>query len=181
MEAYDTDSFPSSYWSQTIERPKKSDSLSNNLKTDILVIGGGYTGLNAALEIKEKFKQDVSIVDAAPVGWGASGRNGGFACMGGTKKSFKSLLDKYGKSKTVEVLNAQLAAVKQVRKNLDNYKIDADIVDGGELLFAHSQKSVQAIENDQKFMKNEFDFNDFIEQIGQVKKMGLVDKNGNPL
>ena len=68
MEAYDTDSFPSSYWSQTIERPKKSDSLSNNLKTDILVIGGGYTGLNAALEIKEKFKQDVSIVDAAPVG-----------------------------------------------------------------------------------------------------------------
>ena len=121
QDAYNTGLFPSSYWSQTIERPKKSNSLSNNLKTDILVIGGGYTGLNAALEIKEKFNQNVSIVDSAPVGWGASGRNGGFACMGGTKKSFKSLLDKHGKSKTVEVLNAQLAAVKQVRKNLDNY------------------------------------------------------------
>ena len=173
MEAYDTDSFPSSYWSQTIERPKKSNSLSNNLKTDILVIGGGYTGLNAALEIKEKFKQDVSIVDAAPIGWGASGRNGGFACMGGTKKSFKSLLDKYGKSKTVEVLNAQLAAVKQVRKNLDNYKIDADIVDGGELLFAHSQKSVQAIENDQKFMKNEFDFNTKFLDVHELQSFGI--------
>ena len=139
MEAYDTDLFPSSYWSQTIERPKKSNSLSNNLKTDILVIGGGYTGLNAALEIKEKFKQDVSIVDAAPIGWGASGRNGGFACMGGTKKSFKSLLDKYGKSKTVEVLNAQLAAVKQVRKNLDNYN------NAGKIYVSNVGKIIQTI------------------------------------
>jgi len=172
-EAYDTDTFPPSYWSQTITRPKESSSLNKNLSTDILIIGGGYTGLNAALEIKEKFNQNVIVLDSAPLGWGASGRNGGFACMGGTKKSFKSLLDKYGKSRTIEVLNAQLAAVKQVRKNIEHYKIDADIVKGGELLFAHSQKSIQVIKDDQKFMQNEFDFDSKFFDINELKAFGI--------
>jgi glycine/D-amino acid oxidase-like deaminating enzyme len=171
--AYDTTLFPKSYWAQTIKRPPKLESNSKNIKNDIAIIGGGFTGLNAALELKEKFNQNVSVIDAGPVGWGASGRNGGFACMGGTKKSFQSLLKKFGHTKTKEVLDSQIKAVNQVNNNLVNYNIEADKVDGGELLFAHSQKSIKTIQTDSDFMKNEFGFKtSFLEKEG-LKKLGI--------
>ena len=145
-----------------------------DFSSDIVIIGGGFTGLNAALELKEKFNQNVTVLDSGPVGWGASGRNGGFACMGGTKKTFQSLLKKFGHTQTTEVLNCQLEAVKQVKANLFNYDIDADKVDGGELLFAHSQKSVETIKNDATFMKNELNFEStFLEKEG-LKKLGIA-------
>ena len=172
--AYDTTIFPPSYWAQTINRPPTITNHSEDFKSDIVIIGGGFTGLNAALELKEKFNQNVTVLDSGPVGWGASGRNGGFACMGGTKKTFQSLLKKFGHTQTTEVLNCQLEAVKQVKANLFNYDIDADKVDGGELLFAHSQKSVETIKNDATFMKDELNFEStFLEKEG-LKKLGIA-------
>ena len=172
--AYDTTIFPPSNWAQTINLPTTVTNHSGDFKSDIVIIGGGFTGLNAALELKEKFNQNVTVLDAGPIGWCASGRNGGFACMGGTKKTFQSLLKKFGHTQTTEVLNCQLEAVKQVKANLFNYDIDADKVDGGELLFAHSQKSVETIKNDATFMKNELNFEStFLEKEG-LKKLGIA-------
>ena len=53
--AYDTTIFPPSYWAQTINRPPTITNHSEDFKSDIVIIGGGFTGLNAALELKEKF------------------------------------------------------------------------------------------------------------------------------
>ena len=171
--AYDTTIFPPSYWAQTINRPPTTTNHSEDFKSDVVIIGGGFTGLNAALELKEKFNQNVTVLDSGPVGWGASGRNGGFACMGGTKKSFQSLLKHFGHTQTKEVLKGQLEAVKQVKKNLVKYKIDADKVDGGELLFAHSQKSVELIKNDATFMKHELDFETKFFDKEELQKLGI--------
>ena len=50
-------------------------------RVDVAVIGAGYTGLSAALALAEQgFK--VAVLDQGPVGWGASGRNGGQICTG---------------------------------------------------------------------------------------------------
>ena len=171
--AYDTTIFPPSYWAQTINLPTTVTNHSGDFKSDIVIIGGGFTGLNAALELKEKFNQNVTVLDAGPIGWGASGRNGGFACMGGTKKTFQSLLKKFGHTQTTEVLNCQLGGFVFI-SNLFNYDIDADKVDGGELLFAHSQKSVETIKNDATFMKDELNFEStFLEKEG-LKKLGIA-------
>jgi len=50
--------------------------LTNDIRTDICVVGGGYTGLSAALHLAERGYRTV-LIDAQRVGWGASGRNGG--------------------------------------------------------------------------------------------------------
>jgi len=50
-------------------------------ETDVCVVGAGYTGLSAALELAERGYR-VTVLEAETVGWGASGRNGGQICTG---------------------------------------------------------------------------------------------------
>ncbi|HHK74266.1 MAG TPA: FAD-binding oxidoreductase, partial [Rhizobiales bacterium] len=51
--------------------------LAKTIKTDVCIIGAGFAGLTCALELA-KSGIDVAVVEARRVGWGASGRNGGF-------------------------------------------------------------------------------------------------------
>lgn len=65
-----------SYWSKFL--PTVNPCLKGNLKVDVAVIGGGYTGLSAAYHIKKSNpKLNVIILEARRIGNGASGRNGG--------------------------------------------------------------------------------------------------------
>ena len=50
--------------------------LADSVTADVAIIGGGYTGLSAALHLAEA-GVDVVLLEAERVGWGASGRNGG--------------------------------------------------------------------------------------------------------
>lgn len=58
--------------------------LSGEIRCDVCVIGGGYTGLTAALELAER-GYDVVLLEAQRCGWGASGRNGGQIITGYNK------------------------------------------------------------------------------------------------
>lgn len=55
--------------------------LSENIETDICIIGGGLAGLNTALSLAERGRS-VVLIDSQRIGWGASGRNGGLALSG---------------------------------------------------------------------------------------------------
>lgn len=67
------------YWLDDAGRPAVRPRLDRDLSTDLLVVGGGYTGLWTALLAKEaEPDRDVVLVEAERVGWAASGRNGGF-------------------------------------------------------------------------------------------------------
>ena len=58
---------------------ERFDAASGALRTDLVVVGAGYTGLWTAIRAKERDpNRDVIVVDARTVGWAASGRNGGF-------------------------------------------------------------------------------------------------------
>lgn len=67
---------PESYYAATalgdIEHPR----LLGEVTCDVCVIGGGFTGISAALHLAEQ-GYDVVLLEAQRVGWGASGRNGG--------------------------------------------------------------------------------------------------------
>jgi glycine/D-amino acid oxidase-like deaminating enzyme len=72
----DSSAPPASAWTEAAEAPPDAPRLEGDRRADVAVVGAGYTGLSAALHLAER-GVDVVALDAAEVGWGASGRNGG--------------------------------------------------------------------------------------------------------
>ena len=74
------DAAPAVFWLDGPARPEPLASLRGPESADLLVVGGGYTGLWAALRAKDRDpSRDVVLVEAGHCGDQASGRNGGFA------------------------------------------------------------------------------------------------------
>ncbi len=68
--------YPDSWYAATADTLSPFEPLKGTARADVAVIGGGYTGLSAALHLAEAGR-DVVLIDAQRVGFGASGRNGG--------------------------------------------------------------------------------------------------------
>lgn len=73
--------YPSTYYSQTKADDQSRPTLGEEITTDIVVIGGGLAGLSAALQMARAGKK-VVVLEAESIGFGASGRNGGFVSPG---------------------------------------------------------------------------------------------------
>lgn len=67
---------PPSLWAATAPPPPETGPLAGTVTADLCVIGAGYTGLSAALHAAEAGAR-VVVLEAAAIGWGASGRNNG--------------------------------------------------------------------------------------------------------
>ncbi len=67
---------PASLYAATADAGLRFPPLAEPARADVAIVGGGYTGLSAALHLAEA-GIDVALVEANRVGWGASGRNGG--------------------------------------------------------------------------------------------------------
>jgi len=73
--------YPDSYYAATANRIDPFPALAGDADCDVCIVGGGFTGLSAALEVAER-GLDVVLLEAHRAGWGASGRNGGQAGSG---------------------------------------------------------------------------------------------------
>lgn len=74
------DARPACYWLDRAERPEPRSALAKDEETDLAIVGGGFTGLWAALlAAEESPERDIVLLEANRIGEGASGRNGGFA------------------------------------------------------------------------------------------------------
>ncbi|MFD2707982.1 NAD(P)/FAD-dependent oxidoreductase [Acinetobacter gyllenbergii] len=67
---------PNSLWAETAIKLIDKKKLVENLETEVLIIGSGFTGLSAAIHLAEQGINSV-VLDASEPGWGASGRNNG--------------------------------------------------------------------------------------------------------
>ena len=145
---------PPSYWASTIpEATAWRTPLETDLSVDFAVVGAGFTGLNAALALAER-GEDVAVFDSSYPGWGASGRNGGFVCVGGTKLGYDEQIAKFGLDETRAFAEIQRQSVDHVAGLLERFEIDADRHSDGEWAVAHSAKTFARMKADQEIERS---------------------------
>ena len=102
-------------WSPWVEKPEKLHApVEGEIKADIVIIGGGYTGLNTALNLRES-GVDVALLEKDYCGAGASGRNAGHLTPT-IGKDFPTLVQYFGKKKAVDYARFAERAVLQERR-----------------------------------------------------------------
>ncbi len=129
------DAEPTSFWLSDASRPEPGPALVGDQQADLVVVGGGYSGLWTALLAKEDDPaRDVVLVEAAEVGWAASGRNGGF-CVASLTHGFFNGLARFSPelSALVRLGHENLDGIEAT---LTRYGIDAEFERTGELSVA---------------------------------------------
>ncbi|MEV6436431.1 FAD-binding oxidoreductase [Streptomyces anulatus] len=135
---------PVSYWLDDPARPDALPALTGDEHTDLLVIGGGYSGLWTALIAKERDPdRDVVLIEGHEVGWAASGRNGGFCAASLT----------HGLANGVERWPDDIAQLEELgERNLDaieaavaRYGIDCEFERTGEIDVATEPHQLQEL------------------------------------
>ncbi|MFJ6570941.1 NAD(P)/FAD-dependent oxidoreductase [Streptomyces sp. NPDC091292] len=127
-----SDAQPVSFWLDDPGRPRAEPALTGTEQCDLLVVGGGYSGLWTALIAKERDPaREVVLVEGQEVGWAASGRNGGFCAASlthGLDNGLSRWPDEIG---TLEKLGARnLDAIEDA---VARYSIDCDFERTGEI------------------------------------------------
>ena len=118
----------------------RTPALSSDMTTDIAIIGAGYTGLTAALHLA-KAGLGVVVLDEHFPGHGASGRNGGFCCLGGARLSSQAIRTRHGTEGLTEWRQAERTAIDHVVDFLADHDIDAQTHSNGETILAHSPRA----------------------------------------
>ncbi len=101
-----------------------------NTHARVAIIGGGYAGLNTALGLAERGVSDVVLLERDQVGFGASGRNGGFV-FAGYSLGEQALLEQLGAGCAAALFQFTHEAVQRIRQRIVNYAIACDVVDQG--------------------------------------------------
>ena len=118
--------------------------LDGDEEADVAIIGGGFTGLSAALHLAEAGLK-ATVLEAQQPYWGASGRNGGFCCLGGAKKGFSGMKAMFGEDEARKWFRTERAAVEFVGDLIDRLGLDVDRHSDGETLLAHRPKDFEEI------------------------------------
>ncbi len=123
-----SDAYPPSWYAADIEPLSAQPALTGDIDADVCILGAGYVGLSAALELAEAGYK-VVVLEAERIGWGASGRNGGqvlpgFGC-GETK-----LVSLIGRDDARKLFDWSCEGVRLIHDRRERYGIDCDWRDG---------------------------------------------------
>ena len=122
--------FQGDYYSATAGPAPPPCPLQGAVDADVCIVGAGFAGLNTAMGLVERGVSDVVLLEREQVGYGASGRNGGFV-FGGYSRGEDRLVADLGTDTAREVYGWTLDAVRRIRDRIDRYGIACDVVDGG--------------------------------------------------
>jgi glycine/D-amino acid oxidase-like deaminating enzyme len=115
-----------SYWAATAgPEPAGVIPLAGNRTAEVAVIGGGFTGLATAHRLAAVHGVDTVLLEDHRIGWGASGRNAGFAMIGLGKLSLEAKVRAWGADATRRSLQIAIEAVDTVTSLLHDEGIDA--------------------------------------------------------
>ncbi|PJI50278.1 MAG: gamma-glutamylputrescine oxidoreductase [Pseudomonas sp.] len=140
-------SYPTSYYAASANPVPARPELQGEVETDVCVIGAGYTGLSTALFLLESgFK--VTVLEAAKVGFGASGRNGG-QIVNSYSRDIDVIERTVGAKQAKLLGDMAFEGGRIIRDRIAKYNIQCDLKDGG-VFAALSAKQMGHLESQKK-------------------------------
>lgn len=142
-----------SFWARSYGEYHPSPAVAGSLNVDVAIIGGGFTGFSTALEFKrDNPAASVAVLEGAVVGYGASGRNGGFSMtLFGLEPEFTKF--RWGPEKTIAAHRYAQRAVAWVKRLIEENGLDSDYRHTGMFRFSYSQAQLKRLEHTFRFMQ----------------------------
>ncbi|WP_043310654.1 FAD-binding oxidoreductase [Pseudomonas sp. ML96] len=139
--------YPQSYYAASANPVPQRPALQGETETDVCIIGAGYTGLSTALFLLENgFK--VTIVEAAKVGFGASGRNGG-QIVNSYSRDIDVIERTVGPKHAKLLGDMAFEGGRIIRERIAKYDIKCDLKGGG-VFAANTPKHMKHLESQKK-------------------------------
>jgi gamma-glutamylputrescine oxidase len=129
--------YPDGYYTATAVGVREYPVLEDDRQADVCVIGGGFTGLSAALNLAER-GLDVVLLEAERIGFGASGRCGGLVGSG-QRKDVLETEKMFGFERSKLLWDFAEAAKQEIRDRVDKHAIACDL-QRGQLLGVHKKR-----------------------------------------
>jgi len=143
----------SNYWLTTV-RAQVFPELSLPARVDVAVIGGGFSGLSAALCLA-KAGVRVAVLEAETMGWGASSRNGGMV-LTGMKLGVETLIHQYGLERARRMFALSLAAIETVEQIVADEGIECAFSRCGHLEMAWKPAHFESYARAAEMMASQF-------------------------
>ncbi len=176
-----------SYYLATAHPAPALPALRGEAQADLVVVGGGCTGLSAALHAAER-GLSVILLEGGRIGWGASGRNGG-QIIPGLRQGAPALIKRLGRERARALFDLALEARAVVLERIERHAIDCDLRLTGHLTAAAKAKDVSDLADEAACLVTEMNYphaeylsaNQSREVVASACHGGLFDSQGGHL
>lgn len=159
------------WWDTTCDIQKRP-AVEQSGTADVVVIGAGFTGLSAALHLAQS-GVNVAVLEAQHIGWGASGRNGGFCCLGGAKATDEVLDRRFGKEGRIDYRRTERAATELVAQLIADHGMDVDRHSRGETSLAHRSKDMDALRDEAVRIQENYGVGYSLHSRDELRALGM--------
>ncbi len=129
-----------SYYEASVTRPDTHPPLRGETSADVCIVGAGYTGLSAAIELSQR-GYSVVVLEAQRVGWGASGRNGGQVIVGFGSDGEHAIEKQFNLADARRAWDISIEGIDLVQERIETFGINCEYTSGYLNLAVNERKS----------------------------------------
>ena len=144
------------FWTDQFPRPADLPADTLPSQVDVAIVGGGYTGLNAA-RVLARSGASVAVLEQQTIGWGASSRNGGMATTG-IKQSIQVIFQRYGETLGRTFWQTSLDAIDLIGEIVADEGLACDFLRKGHVALAFKPSHFERLQARARWYRQKLDY-----------------------